>query len=40
MGPESDLEFHVMGVLAWFGRILKFGLFRLPPPAVVSVRSR
>ena len=40
VGPESDFEFHVMGVSAWFGRMLKFGLFRLPPSTVVSVRSR
>ena len=40
VGPESDIEFHVMGVSAWFGRMLKFGLFRLPPLTVVSVRSR
>ena len=38
VGPESDFEFHVMGVLAWFGRMLKFGLFRLPPLIVDSVR--
>ena len=31
VGPESEFEFHVMGELARFGRMLKFGLFRLPP---------
>ena len=40
VGPESDFEFHVMGVSAWFGRMLKLALFRLPPLPVVSVRSR
>ena len=40
VGPESDFEFHVMGVSAWFGRILKFALFKLRPSTVVSVRSR
>ena len=40
VGPESDLEFHVMGVSALFGRMLKFGLFRPRPLTVVSVRSR
>lgn len=40
VGPESDFEFHVMGVFSWFGRMLKFALFRLPPSIVVSVRLR
>lgn len=31
VGPESDFEFHVMGVSARFGRMLKLGLFILPP---------
>ena len=40
VGPESDFEFHVMGVSALFSRMLKFGLFRPRPLTVVSVRSR
>ena len=40
VGPESDLEFHVMGEFALFGRMLKFGLFRLPPWRVGSARLR
>ena len=40
VGPESDFESHVMGVSAWFGRMLKFALSRLRPLMVVSARLR
>ena len=40
VGPESDFEFHVMGVSAWFGRMLKFALSKLRPLTGVSARFR